>query len=311
MTQKGTVVISIDCEYAWGAYDRNYFNRLKPVLERVDETIDMVLTIMSRYSVPGTWAIVSHLVYDCRPNSVICQHLENLTSYTPPCKSNLPERLWYRPDIVGRILKADAAHEIAGHGFHHLVLDERTVPKAARIEIRATRDLLQSLSGRPIISYIHPRNILGHLHLLWQYNIHVVRGSTRSLTSHRLVPTSVTRLNRLLSEYAGTAPHLVSPIELESGVVRVPGSKQIKPRRSWWRVLPEHTEVKRIKRGIERTITEGGIFHIWFHPHDLVSSEDKSLDIFKTTIKLISDHRDAGALEVVTLSEFSPDNNAC
>jgi polysaccharide deacetylase family protein (PEP-CTERM system associated) len=57
------------------------------------------------------------------------------------------------PDLVRRI--ADAGHEIASHGYHHRLVYELT-PEQFRQDIRRAKDVLETISGTPVLGYRAP-----------------------------------------------------------------------------------------------------------------------------------------------------------
>src|SRR3989338_4418147 len=64
MNDKGTLVISIDYEFAWGFCDIkiNEKNRKKIIRER--EVTKAILSLFTQYKIQATWAVVGHLFLD-------------------------------------------------------------------------------------------------------------------------------------------------------------------------------------------------------------------------------------------------------
>jgi polysaccharide deacetylase family protein (PEP-CTERM system associated) len=56
----------------------------------------------------------------------------------------------HHPEVVRRI--ADAGHEIASHGMHHIRVWDQT-PEAFRADISRAKSLLEDVSGQPVIGY--------------------------------------------------------------------------------------------------------------------------------------------------------------
>ncbi|HKJ87867.1 MAG TPA: XrtA system polysaccharide deacetylase [Gammaproteobacteria bacterium] len=54
------------------------------------------------------------------------------------------------PAMVRRL--ADGGHEVASHGYDHVRVNEQS-PEAFRADVRATKDLLEDLTGQPVKGY--------------------------------------------------------------------------------------------------------------------------------------------------------------
>lgn len=63
------------------------------------------------------------------------------------------------PDLVRMI--ADAGHEVASHGMHHVMLHRQT-PEQFRCELRDSRKLLEDISGRPVVGFRAPTFSITH-----------------------------------------------------------------------------------------------------------------------------------------------------
>ena len=60
--QKGSFVISIDHEFAWGYADYNLSDEDKERIRGEAYIIRRLLKVFESYNVPATWAIVGHLI---------------------------------------------------------------------------------------------------------------------------------------------------------------------------------------------------------------------------------------------------------
>src|ERR1700730_15137656 len=94
----GKLTISIDLELAWGVWDH-----LTPQDLRLAESAERpicaaLIDLFDRHAVPATWAVVAALLDEpsaaARPGANAC---------------------WFAPDIVERLMRNKAGHEIGSH----------------------------------------------------------------------------------------------------------------------------------------------------------------------------------------------------
>ena len=97
------LTISIDLELAWGVWDKLTADELRLTETEERPVCAALIELFDRYQVPATWAMVAALL-DAdssakRPGSPSC---------------------WYAPDIIEKLVRSKAPHEIGSHGGRHV-----------------------------------------------------------------------------------------------------------------------------------------------------------------------------------------------
>ena len=115
----GKLTISIDLELAWGVWDHLTPDDLRLVEEAERPICERLIKLFDRHRVPATWAVVAALLDEAsaaaRPGPKLC---------------------WFAPDIIERLLKNKAGHEIGSHSGRHIFRHRRRCRCARRSRIR-------------------------------------------------------------------------------------------------------------------------------------------------------------------------------
>ena len=101
------LTISIDLELAWGNWDNLSPFHIQNIEFKEREIIDRLLEVFERYGLSVTWAFVAAL-------------LDEHSSNNMPGKKSL----WFAPEIIEKIRKSPAAHDLGSHGGKHRYFNE-------------------------------------------------------------------------------------------------------------------------------------------------------------------------------------------
>jgi peptidoglycan/xylan/chitin deacetylase (PgdA/CDA1 family) len=267
----GTVVISVDAELGWGFHDRE-----RVPTERVEAARDgwrRLLALFATYRTPATWAVVGHLLLsDCDG-----RHADHPT---PPGWFARERGAWHdRPDLrfggdlVDDLLDAAPDHDVGSHTFSHVVAsDPRVSRDVLRADVAAGVEIADD-HGIDVDSFVFPRNAVGHRDLLAEVGVRTYRGP------RRLPPPGPRRaLAKLgMAADADRVP-LVEPRVDEHGLVEIPpslylfgfeGAPNEMVTTAW-----KDPMLAAARNGIDRAAREDGVFHLWFHPNDVVTDRD-------------------------------------
>lgn len=294
---RAAFVISIDTEMAWGLNHRRPEN-YRYEHERRDLT--RLLAMFDRHDVPATWAIVGHLMLDaCEPVDGI-KHPEIVRpDYDwydgdwfddDPCSSAADAPTWYAPDLVDEIRGANAEHEIATHGFSHIVAGDPGCSRASfDSEIRAAKEIAAERAVT-LRSIVHPRNRIGHLDVLAEHGIIAYRG-------RRPVPPAASPFEKLVDRTVGSERTAIRPID-EDGLWNLPATIMfdIDARPRTWRLW-----VRQVERRLDQAVARRSLFHLWFHPHNLRDNTEASFAALERLCRAAAGHRTNGRLDTVTM----------
>lgn len=299
----GDVVVSIDAELSWGYHD------LDSAPDRVDDAREgwqTVLRLLEKYDVPATWGIVGHLMLDECDGRHVTHPLGPSWFSCSPGRATIDDE-WRAPGLVEAVRSSPQNHEIASHNFSHveMVSVDRAVADA---ELDASQAAAERF-GVELESFIFPRNWVAHRDVLADRGLRCYRGTQ---PTHWYDDSLLRPLAKLVDwSPAGNVPPIVTPTVDEYGLVNVPPSLYLfsfegNARRLSTR-LGYRPVVAVAKRGIDRAIDADGIFHMWFHPHNLLQPD--GAERLDAILDHLAKRRAESELEVRTMAEVARDVN--
>jgi len=295
-TNKSTFIISVDLELAWGFVQYPTHRGVK-VLEKDDKkgrgAVDLLLRLFEKYEIPATWAIVGHLFLDhCECEDGVAHR--NMPKYKKdwyhcdPCTDIKRDPLYYGRDIIEKILSSRVEHEIGYHSFSHVPFSECS-REVAEAEIKEGVKLAKEF-GITLKSFVFPENKIGHIDILKENGFEIYRGRNfaRSNMSQTFLTHNINRaIDRLIAP--PTEPKWMD------GIFEIPSSMYFWDVPSLqWTLLP------RAKRGIEKAIRTGAVFHVFLHDWNLVC-DPKLGKYLDRLLKIVSSKREEGELQVLTI----------
>lgn len=292
--------MSIDAELGWGYHD------LPAAPDRVDHAREgwhATRRLLAKHDVPATWGIVGHLMLE----SCDGRHADHpLGSSWFPCSPGraTPNDDWRAPDLVDTVLSAEQGHELASHSFSHAVMNDESVTRAV-----AETEVVESVAAadRDLESFIYPRNRVAHRDVLAEGGFRCYRGTPPD----RWYDGSPARPLLKLADWSrfGRAPPIVTPSVDEHGLVNVPASLYLFSfegrAREAARRLGRRPVVSVAKRGIEKAVGADGVFHLWFHPHNLLQPD--GVERLDAVLEHLARRREETDLEVRTMGEIARD----
>lgn len=293
-----TFIISLDVELLWG-HVSNPQGKIASLLSKDEKkgrgAIDILMSIFERHCIPATWAVVGHLFLDhCRKEGIPHEDMPRFRDdwYSwDPCTDINESPLFYGKDIIEKILSSPVKHEIGYHSFSHVPFSECS-KEVADAEVRKGIELAEEL-GIKLRSFVFPRNKIGNVDILREQGFHIYRGANlagKNVNKGLPIRAANFALSKLI------APG-VEPI-WRDGLWEIPSSMIFSDP-----FLPQ-TLVLRAKLGMRKAIREAKVFHIFLHPEDLLADPALS-DKLDRLLASVSQKRDRGRLQVVTMGEFA------
>lgn len=312
---RGTMILSLDLELSWGRFTTVPVEVLGAESLAERQQIKRFLALLDQYEIPTTWAIVGHLMLEsCVRDGTGHAHSETLPhaqySWYPrdwyscdPCSNVSVAPGWYGPDIVQWIRAAKVRHEIASHSFSHIVFgDSECSASTAEADIHAAVEAA-SAKGITLNSFVFPRNRVGHLETLRRLGISAYRGEGGPVVGkgYGLILKPVNLLRQVLARPMKP----VRPEEVLPGLWNIPGNHFFMPRKGIRKLLPREGQALRAKRSIDKAVRTGQLYHMWFHPFDLLSDSDamfSGLEAVFTHARLL---REKGLLDILTMEDYA------
>lgn len=271
--KRAVFTLSLDFELAWGTLDRGRDGFYRPLCraER-EQAITRLLDLLAKHGIPATWAIVGALFEDGADD------------------------LLHAPDLIEEIQRCPVPQEIGSHTFTHPVMTMVTREQAHRQFALAVESAAKA-GVRPR-TIIFPRNQIAHLDLAREYGFTCYRTPEPRWYCGAGERDPLSRLGHLADVLAATTPRSVEPVLDEFGMMAIPGSMLYTPSFGIRRHIPAALRVTRARRGLQEAIRNRNVFHLWFHPTDIVVNMNEMLAGLDQILHLVATYRDAGELEV-------------
>jgi peptidoglycan/xylan/chitin deacetylase (PgdA/CDA1 family) len=283
----GKLTISIDLELAWGVWDHLTPEDLKMAEAAERPICTALIDLFERYQVPATWAVVAAL-------------LDEASSDRHPG----PKACWFAPDIVERLVKTSAGHEIGSHSGRHIYFDTSDAAEAR--EDLAFAKSVHRANALPFVSFVFPRGAAGHLDAV----------AAAGLRTFNYADVGWVEAARRAGRRAGQVANLVdkllpipprpATVENSGTLVHIPKSMLLMGRNGLRRfVLPGVTRAK-MRLGLERARREGGTFHLWFHPSNFYYRREEQLATLAWFLAYAADEASLGRIEICTMGSYAP-----
>lgn len=312
-TQKGSFVLSIDTELAWGSVHSGAFKQRWSHYNQTREVINRLLKLQEKYQIQATWALVGHLFLDsCQAQGGVKHPEITRPAYdwfdgdwfdADPCGQASSDPNWYGPDIVKQIQDCQVPQEIGCHGFSHMIVGDAGCSRECfESEIRACLEQAEKW-GVNLKSFIFPRNSVGHLDVLAQNGFNSYRGGNPAWFTK--FSGRYGQIARLVDSLLPIAPPVVTPRLVDGGMWDLPASYFYPHRDGWAKNIPVSIAVRKSKLGLERAARHNSIFHLWFHPFNLASDPDALLQGLEEVFQQVKRLRDQGKLDNPTMGNLA------
>jgi peptidoglycan/xylan/chitin deacetylase (PgdA/CDA1 family) len=309
---RGAFTLSLDFELIWGTVDIAGVEGFQAacLFERA-RIVDDLLALLDEFEIPATWCVVGHLFLDRCDG----EHAD----------LKRPTHAWQRGDwfeadpggkedgrsvflgksLVEKILSCPTKQEIGFHSFSHVIWgDPGCSREVAESEIRACVDAAAWTGTRPV-SFVFPRNRVGHLDVLAEYGIRVFRGPGPRWYERDENPGPLGRLAHLAEVALGRPAPTVLPVATAPGLVNLPGSMIYLPAHGIRGLIPVERRVRRALTGLRAAADHRRVFHLWFHPTNLADRYAPMMHGLRTIFGEVRGLRDAMRLEVRAMGTFA------
>jgi hypothetical protein len=198
-------------------------------------------------------------------------------------------------------------HEIGSHSLTHIrFTDPEVTPDIASFELdRSCSILSEFLGGRSITSFIFPESRVGHLETLARSKISLYRDQNRYW--YEKLPYQ--RGWHFLDQFLAIRPRTVGLSRDQAGNLCVGGSMTILGYDGIRSAISDSARFRKIKKGIDAAIATGMVFHLWFHPWNLGSSERMG-ELLDAVLDYVGKKAKEGLIEASTMSDMIADRAA-
>lgn len=299
----GTFILSLDCEGKWGMADHltaDHHRWLTPA--RLRDAYQRLLQLFAEHRVEATFAFVMAFLLtdrEQREREVLFQDqsidgrnwLRNFR--VAQADGNMDG--WTMPELL-ELVAADCTHEIGCHGFSHLPLAPTMVSREVMAHEVAAASSIAAEKDLALRTFIYPRNLVGYPEQLARAGY----AGYRDRLPVRDGPLG--RLGNLVSEFdVMQRPQPDAPGE--ASLVAIPSGFFFNWRLGARARVPKAVTVLRWRRMLERAARDGGVVHLWLHPHNIISAP-ATFDVLRDVIGDVARLRDSGRLEVRTQARY-------
>jgi hypothetical protein len=287
----GSIVISLDFELLWGllplpqtAWPRNF--------QTVHETVPRILDLFRENQMAATWACVGMLMHEnweeWRESIPAIRPEYDHRPYCPyefaEKNLHLPRECFFAPDLVQRIAQTPN-QEIGTHTYSHYYCSVQGAdPGSFAVDLQTAIGISEK-QGYQIKSLVFPRNQLRPelLKVIAQLGIENVRSNPAAWYWNVDKNRIGKRLFRGIDSYVplGEKSVAAGKIEMKDGVSLLPASRFFRfPQKSRGSFL-DKLAVRRIKQEMTDAAGKNLVYHLWWHPHNLAHSPDRSLQVLE------------------------------
>lgn len=316
-SDKGTFIISLDFEMAWGGvgvWDKTRY--LDCNVANVRESIAGMLDLFKKYDVKATFATVGLLML--RNKNEALKHTPRLTpSYCnkslSPFEGNYienigDESLYFAPDIISLLKKYDNI-EIGTHTYSHYFCWEKgqtieefesDIKKA--VEVAKEKEL-------ELKSIVFPRNQVSseYLQVCKKYGIVSYRGNAKRFydqTSNKFkfYYNKIARFLDSYVNYGGRPSYKLHESEIKDLPINIRASRFLRPHNKRLSVL-ENLKIKHVCSELEYAAKHGEVYHLWWHPHNLGMNLNENLKELETILQHYSVLREKYGMQTCTMAD--------
>lgn len=309
-----TFALTFDTELVWGSFDRIPVADFARRYPDIRGTVRDLLSLLGRYDVSATWAVVGHLfLSSCEREPGGLAHPELARPRqswwqddwyaVDPCTDRWRDPLWYGDDIVDMLLAARVPQEIGCHSFAHAPYGDPAMTAAA---VNADLDACVAVAQRRGIalrSFVFPRNCEGHHEALLEHGFRAFRGADPTWFAG--LPGALRRGAHLIDQAVGLAPPVSQPAERLPGLWNIPGSALLIHRHGLRRAISREARLRKAQAGLARVCSTGGVLHLWTHPFNVAQNREYMLLVLETVLREAAEARDRGELRIETMAQIA------
>jgi hypothetical protein len=312
---KAKFVISIDTELAWGSiYDEKILNGKYESFLRTRTAIKEILHLFEKYHISATWAIVGHLMLESCSKEHGIKHPDVVRPnygwfdkdwfYYDPCIRNEGNSIWYGHDIVKRISSCKVQQEIGSHSFSHIMFGDKGCNGAsAESDIKKWVEIAALHNIQPY-SFVFPFNSEGHYEILKQHDFKIYR-SKNTEGYLKIKNKNIKRIIQLLDRIFAICP-TTGTVEInKTGLITTRGDLCYFRYKGWKNYLTWKSAVIKTKKGIDRAIDKGEVFHFWFHPFEIATNLSESIKDLDEIMSYASKKINEGLIENKTMNQLA------
>lgn len=308
-------VISLDFELFWGVTDSKSLKAYKRNISGEWDAIPRILNLFKMHRINSTWACVGMAMCrdyahwnSIRPEQLPTYEDQRLSAYSYASLAMENPTLFFGRSLVDRIVQTPG-QEIAGHSYSHFYCN---APGASAMQFSYDLDCAGHIAsdiGLKLSSFVFPRNQYGQdsLDVLVEHGYRVYRGNPQNslyANGHHVPGGLLGKFCRFADSYIPLTGSLISNSSDANALANCPASFFLRPWSPCTNIL-EPLRLQRLKNSMLAAAQSGGVFHIWWHPHNFGINIDENLSVLNQLIDYYRILRDRYGMQSLCMRDFS------
>ncbi|VXB88935.1 polysaccharide deacetylase family protein [Massilia sp. 9I] len=287
-------VISLDFELFWGVSDSQEVAGYGRNVLGEWEAIPRMLDLFRRYGARVTWATVGmimcrdyHQWRAIRPLAAPRYERCGIDPYRLDALVSEHPALFFARPLVEQIL-ATPGQELATHTYSHFYCKEPGTTVAQFAADLACALALAEEMGVCFRSAVFPRNqvVEQYLDVLPEAGIQVYRGTLHHWlyrNGDAVAGGLLGRAVRYADAFVPLSGNGVVHALADGALVNLPASLFLYPWSGRYRGTA--TRLERLKRAMNAAARSGGVFHLWWHPHNFGANLEQNLAVLEALLE--------------------------
>lgn len=264
--ERGTFVVSLDFELAWGTRGRPSAGKVNEHLAGARAAIDQLLELFERYEVSATWVVVGGLLLGGAKRHPLLSDPRYDDVPIGDCRS---QPNWFAEDLIEKIVGCRVPQEIGCHTLTHMYVNESAESRQQLDwELGEFVELFKKLGLPRPLSFIFPKHYMHHFDLLAEHGFKCYRGP-ESGWFERLPVSHLRGALRLLNSRLRRTPVVGLPRAVANGLIEVPSSHFYAPFQSVGKFVSLGDRVAQGVAGLNAAAKQRKVYHLWTHPFNL------------------------------------------
>jgi peptidoglycan/xylan/chitin deacetylase (PgdA/CDA1 family) len=315
------LVISLDFELFWGVGDSKTIATYGSNILGVWKAVPAILAIFKKYEIRCSWATVGmvmcrdyHQWAGLRPSLMPTYDRVDCSTYAlGPLAQEWP-KLFFARDLVEEIVSTPH-QELASHTYSHFYCNE---PGVTVQQLAADLECAQAIGeevGCRLDSLVFPRNQVRQEFLvaLPGSGIKVYRGNPTHWVyrdGHKSRAGDLGRLVRVLDSWLPLSGQHVAHPRYLGNICELSASHFLRPHSPVVSKL-DWLRLGRLKDAMTAAARAGGVFHLWWHPHNFGRNLEQNLAFLESLLKHFQLLHDAFGMTSANMRDFAKKDLAC
>lgn len=308
-------VISLDFELFWGVSDSQTVESYGRNVIGEWQAIPRLLALFRRHGISATWATVGMIMCrnyrqwrEVRPTVLPGYARVEISPYFMDSLVSEHERLFFARPLVEQILETQG-QELATHTYSHFYCNEAgATPDQFAADLACAQSLAATM-GVKFRSVVLPRNqiLKRFLAVLPGAGIQVYRGNAEHWLYHNgdaVAGGIAGRAVRFADACLPLSGMCTVREKHDGGLVNLPASLFLYPWTARQGALSA-MRLRRLKRAMSAAARTGGVFHLWWHPHNFGVSLEENFALLEAVLRHYQTLADTYGMESRCMGDFA------